>query len=213
MEEDEGVPAPNKSEVFGTRVTNGADGVIKALKLMNSLAIEEIQRTVQGSEPIELARAYVYLKTAMSGIEEAFEKGLGRTFNVLKTKDWPKMLQDRGIKNVPLTDLGYTVGKTNYVTVVQHNEELCVDYLLNHEENDENGAPHKPYAGAMKHSIHWKTLGAIASGLAKQGKALPQTLRDEKGKRVFGPDGNPIQMFETTTNEIATMRKITEKKD
>lgn len=213
MEEENGDDTPDPSKVFAERLANGAKGVADALGRMNALLFAEIQRTTQLSDAIELARAYVHAKQAIEAIEAGFDKKFKVTFNILKTKDWPRMLEKRGIQNVPLSDLGFVVGTTNYTTVTQMNEDACTKFLLNHEEPDEAGNMHKPYAGAMKYGIHHKTLGGIAAQLAKKGKELPTVLRDEEGKPVKGPDGQPIALFQTTVNEIATMRKAADKKD
>lgn len=194
------------AQEFAHTCSSTASRVAKDLSRLNSVSIEEIKRTKQLADPIELARAYCHLRFAKETIEEAM-KEISKTFEVLKTQDYPTMLDDRGVANVPLTDLGRVIGTSTRTFVKVHDREGCMDFLLHHE--DGKGA--RPFHDLPQLTVNANTLAATAKDMAKKGEAFPEYVVDDKGNPVLDELGIKQPLFETGTMDTTTWRKITPK--
>ena len=66
------------------------------LNRLNRESIEEIQRTKQLTDPVDMAKCYARLRMAKEEIEETLKK-VNKTFEVLKSKDFPETCDERGV--------------------------------------------------------------------------------------------------------------------
>lgn len=190
--------APTRA--YALHCTGAVAQIVKSLGLLNNASIKEIQRTKQAAEAIGMARCFVHLRQAKDAIDEAM-KQLNKTFEIMKTRDYPEMLEVRKLPHVALADLGQQVGSSARTSVKMHDKDSCISYLINYQ--DEQGD--HPFRDLPQMSVAAQTLSATAREMAEQGEAFPE----------FGvnQDGERISLFQTTLLTTTTMRKIAKKKD
>lgn len=177
--------------------------IISDIRSLNASSIEEIQRCKNEDEVVELARCYYHLRVTKEAIEAAMSQYITRTFEILKGRDYPDMLETRGLRNVPLEDVKKVIGTSTRTTVTMHDKPACMEWLRNYEETLPDGTVTKPYAALITETVHAGTLSSTAKELIEQGKDFPESVTIE---------GEEVPLFETKFMNNTTWRKLPDPK-
>ncbi len=192
------------SEIYRDMAAEIAGDIERLLSQLNSITIDEIKRSKQLADPIDLAKCYARFRMAKERYEEAATE-INKTMEVLKGKDYPGMLDDRGVGNVPCTDpdIMRTIGTATHTYVKMVNKDHCIQWLKTHTV-EEDGRETTPFKSLVKEEVSVQTLAATAKELATKGQSFPDKIHDED-------TGLDTSLFQTGTRDTTKWRKIASK--
>jgi hypothetical protein len=188
------------SKTFAEICEETRNTVEEAMKRLNAAAIPEIKRCVADLDSTELARAYYHLRRCLEG-GDGQRDVVGKTFERLKTEDYPNLLERLGLKNVPLTDLRKVIGTSARTFVQMVNKAVCLRYLKTYSEVDKHtGEKVFPYRHLVKEDANVQTLASVAKEMkAAKNMIFPEEIESE---------GEDVPAFKTGSKTTTTMRAL-----
>lgn len=154
MTEDEG-DIPSSAELFKTRLDKIQDQINTRIQALKNGLTDEVDRCREAVDPVDLAKCYANFRTSYEGIKEEI-KDLNDAFAYLEEVQFPELLKARGMKNVPLEDIGRTIGMQTRTkaSIVSGMKEDAILYL-----RADYNAVAALEAGELKIAVHNLILG------------------------------------------------------
>lgn len=166
-----------QAEQFAKTVATAVAVAERQIKGIETILKAEVERTRNEADPIDMAMCYVRTREAKETLEGALTI-LGSSFTSLATRHYPELLEQRGMPNVSLIEVGRVIG-VQYRTkasVKDGKKQDAINFLLGYKEESDSGETIRPLEGLVVPHIFPQTLSSTAKTWAKEGKELPEEL-------------------------------------